>query len=92
MTAVTFDTLKFVETLKDSGFDEKQAKGMAVAIREAQTNNLDELATKRDLAEVKRDLAEVKADMIKWVAGMFIAHSALIVGAVFTLFRAFSSH
>ncbi|NGZ28468.1 MAG: DUF1640 domain-containing protein, partial [Magnetococcales bacterium] len=46
MTTITFDTLKFVETLKDSGFDEKQAKGMAVAIREAQTSNPEDLATR----------------------------------------------
>ncbi|NGZ27289.1 MAG: DUF1640 domain-containing protein [Magnetococcales bacterium] len=85
MTTITFDARKSMETFKDSGFDEKQAQGLVAAIREAQPNNLEELAT-------KGDLAEVKADMIKWVAGMFIAQSALIVGAVFTLFRAFSSH
>ena len=29
MTAITFDTLQFVQTLTDSGFEQKQAEGMA---------------------------------------------------------------
>ena len=53
MTAITFDTLKFVETLKESGFDEPQAKGMVVAIQEVQKTNLEALATKGDLRELE---------------------------------------
>ncbi|MBF0341943.1 MAG: DUF1640 domain-containing protein, partial [Magnetococcales bacterium] len=48
-----FDTLKFVETLKASGFDEPQAKGMAAAIQEVQKSNLEELATRGDLRELE---------------------------------------
>ena len=53
MTVITFDTLKFVETLKESGFDEPQAKGMAVAIQEVQKTNLEALVTKGDLRELE---------------------------------------
>ena len=60
MIAITFDTLKFVETLKESGFNEPQAKGMAVAIQEVQKSNLDELATKGDVREIKSDIKELE--------------------------------
>ena len=79
MTAITFDTLKFVETLKASGFDEPQAKGMAVAIQEVQKSNLDEVATKSDLRELKleiaADMAKVHGEMavIKWMMGVQMA-------------------
>ncbi|MBF0400889.1 MAG: DUF1640 domain-containing protein [Magnetococcales bacterium] len=53
MAVTTFDTLKFVETLKASGFDEPQAKGMAAAIQEVQNSNMDTLATKADLRELE---------------------------------------
>lgn len=35
MSHITFDTLQFVETLKASGIDEKQAKAIATAYRDA---------------------------------------------------------
>ncbi|MEO5340785.1 MAG: CCDC90 family protein [Magnetococcus sp. MYC-9] len=90
MTAITFDTLKFVETLKASGFDEPQAKGMAVAIQEVQKSNLDEVATKSDLRELKleiaADMAKVHGEMsvIKWMLGVQMAGvMALILKSFF---------
>ncbi|MBF0131681.1 MAG: DUF1640 domain-containing protein [Magnetococcales bacterium] len=63
MTTITFDTLKFVETLKASGFDDPQ-KGMAAAIQETQKASLDALVTKHDmekeLAPIRTDLAVIK--------------------------------
>ncbi len=35
MTAVTFDTLKFVEKLKSAGVPEEQAKAMSEVFRDA---------------------------------------------------------
>ncbi|MBF0448809.1 MAG: DUF1640 domain-containing protein [Magnetococcales bacterium] len=73
MTTVTFDTLKFVETLKVGDFSEKQAKALSEALKEAQEARLDELASKADLLleveRIRRDIAETKADVIKWVVG-----------------------
>jgi len=46
MTAVTFDTLKFVEKLKSAGVPEEQAKAMSEAFRDATGEA--ELTTKRD--------------------------------------------
>ncbi|MDP4027596.1 MAG: hypothetical protein Q8P42_01305 [Gallionella sp.] len=38
MSAVTFDTLKFVKTLEASGIDKKQAEAIAFAYRDASTD------------------------------------------------------
>ncbi|MBF0461079.1 MAG: DUF1640 domain-containing protein [Magnetococcales bacterium] len=69
--AVAFDTLKFVETLQASGFDEPQAKGMAAAILEVQKSNLDTLATKHDL---EKELSPIRTDLavIKWMLALII--------------------
>jgi hypothetical protein len=54
MTAITFDTLKFVQTLRESGVDNKQAEAIAAAVRE--THDSADLATKRDLKELELQL------------------------------------
>lgn len=65
--SVPFDTLRFVETLTEAGFEERQARGLASAIRVVQETHLEELATKRDLKELenslKQDSALLRADM-----------------------------
>jgi hypothetical protein len=50
MATVTFDTLKFVETLKEAGVLETQAKDFSTAVRES--HEAAELATKRNIAEL----------------------------------------
>ena len=70
MTAITFDTLKFVERLKHSGIPEKHAKAISEAFRDAQSNM--DLATKRDLKELAYQLT------IR-LGGMLAAAVALIV-------------
>lgn len=51
MTAITFDTLKYVKTLKAAGFDEQQAEALAVTQADVLAKNLDDLATKADIKE-----------------------------------------
>ena len=63
-TSITFDTLKFVETLKASGFDDTQAKGITTAFRDAQAAQSEEIATKQELRELASQLAS-KADMAR---------------------------
>lgn len=57
MSAITFDTLKFANRLKEAGVPSAQAEAEAVALSEVFDVNLKELATKEDL---KRDLAELE--------------------------------
>jgi len=48
MSAITFDTHKFIRRLKEAGLPEAQAEAIADAFREAQGEA--ELATKQDIA------------------------------------------
>ena len=80
MATITFDTLKFVRTLKDAGVPENQAE----ACKEAQSDA--ELATKYDMKELvlrlEAKINEVKYDMVKWIAGMLIAQTGLVAALV----------
>ena len=81
MTAVTFDTLKFVEKLRAAGVPEEQAKAISEAFRDA-TGEAD-LATKRDLKdfELRLEACIDKFDtriggelmLVKWMLGVIIA-------------------
>jgi len=74
MSHITFDTLQFVETLKESGIDEKQAKAIATAYKDASSDQ--ELVTKKDL---QVELAPIKV-MLGVVMGGIVA---LIMKAFF---------
>ena len=75
MSHITFDTLQFVETLKASGIDEKQAKAIATAYKNASSDQ--ELVTKKDL--------QVELAPIKVMLGVVMG------GIVALIMRAFSS-
>lgn len=79
MTTITFDTLKFVETLEAAGVPTGQAKAMAEAFREATG---EELVTKSYLdakiSELRTDFRISQLDLVKWFAGLLIAQAALI--------------
>ncbi|CAA2159966.1 hypothetical protein MBRA_05145 [Methylobacterium brachiatum] len=58
MTAVAFDTLRFVRTLRDKAkMSSEQAEGLADAIAEAIQNDL---ATKTDIAGVRTDIEALR--------------------------------
>ncbi|MBF0143710.1 MAG: DUF1640 domain-containing protein [Magnetococcales bacterium] len=82
--AITFDTHELVKSLRDAGFEEKQAEALTLAFRKAQEARPENLVTQQDLAV---RLAELKVDLVKWMAGMFIAQSALLIGAMFAFLR-----
>jgi len=51
MSAVTFDTLKFVETLEQAGVDNHVAKAISTAVRDS--HEAADLVTKGDLREME---------------------------------------
>jgi hydroxylamine reductase (hybrid-cluster protein) len=74
MTAVTFDTLQFVQRLKKAGIKENEAEAIAEAVRDVQANTKNELeqritesntnlATKYDIETVRKDIETVKKDL-----------------------------
>ena len=77
MSPVTFDTLQFVQTLTESGFDQKQAEGVAKAFRNAQEES--ETATKRDLKELELVL---KSEMQAMEYRMTIKLGAMLGGSI----------
>lgn len=61
MTTITFDTLKFVRTLKAAGIPEVQAEAFSEAFKDAQGES--ELATQQDINIVRRDIEDLRRDM-----------------------------
>jgi hypothetical protein len=61
MTTITFDTHKFVRTLKEAGVSESQAEAFSEAFKEAQGEA--ELATQHDIQDVRRDINDLRRDM-----------------------------
>ena len=87
MTAITFDTLAYVKTLREAGFEERQAEAQATALATVLKGHADDLATKGDIHDLKQDMALMKRDMdilkaelIRWVVGIGFLQSALIIG------------
>ncbi|MFM8341835.1 MAG: DUF1640 domain-containing protein [Methylomonas sp.] len=84
MATITFDTHKFVRKLNESGFEERQAEGIADAFKDASGEA--ELATKRDIKQIRSEIREFKAEitgelklncwMLGAILGMAIANFA----------------
>ena len=65
MPIVTFDTLKSVETLREAGVPETQAKAFSTAVQES--HETVELATKADLREYE---SAIRSDLEKLETGL----------------------
>jgi len=75
MSTVTFDTLKFVETLESAGLERKQASAIAVAVRDS--HDAANLVTKKDL-EIA--LAPLRVMMGITLAGIGVVLAKLFLG------------
>lgn len=82
---MTFDTHAFIKRLKEAGVSETQAEAHSDALKTFQQSSLDDLATKKDIADVKTDLAVMKGEMnmIKLMLGI------ILVGMVSLIVKAF---
>lgn len=83
MSAITFDTLKFVEKLRSAGVPEAQVKAEAEALVEALA--VAEVATKRDFErlEAKLDSRFERLDgeirLAKWMLALVVAAEAVLL-------------
>ncbi|CAK0778234.1 conserved hypothetical protein [Gammaproteobacteria bacterium] len=89
MTAITFDTLKFVERLEKAGVPREHAAAMAEAQKESLSEILDtQVATKGDLLKLEASLKneiqrmdykiqrmDYDIRLLKWMVGLAIAVS-----------------
>ncbi len=100
---IPFDTHAFVKRLTAAGMPEEQAEILAETqvelIEERLATKQDvkelEIALKRDIKELELKLmrhtevklAESKTEIIKWVAGLLVVQTGIIIGAVFAVVR-----
>lgn len=96
MTTITFDTLRFVTRLKESGLSETQSLAITEAFKEAHGEA--EVATRNDLREMElkmearfRELevriAETKTELVRWVVGAGFLQTALIAALLLKLIK-----
>ena len=70
MAVAAFDTYAAAKTLREAGFDERQAEAAVAMVHNAVTEGV---ATKADL---RAAIADLKADMLKVAIGLVIANVA----------------
>jgi len=84
MSSVIFDTLQFVQTLTEFGFDQKQAEGVAKALRNVQ--NETEYVTKSDIKELeltlKAEVQSIRTEMQAAEYQMTIKLGAMLGGSI----------
>lgn len=89
MTTITFDTLKFVTRLKESGLSETQAVAITEAFREAHGEA--EVDTKADIRELELKfearMSENKAELVRWIVGAGFLQTALIAALLIKLIK-----
>lgn len=85
MSAVPFDTLKYLETLKEAGVPEEQAKAMTTGLAEAMTTGLAE-AVDMNLA-TKEDLKLLKNELIATMWKMQVATIVIVLSGMFAILR-----
>lgn len=87
MSAVTFDTLKYVETLKEAGISDGQAKAQSEALKEVLNA---EVATKHDLKELELKIdarfekIQGEFTLVKWMIGFNLAMSVSVLFKIFS--------
>ena len=86
MSTVTFDTLGYFEKLKAAGVPDAQAKvqveAMQGIVQAYDESTRKELATKGDIQDVRNEIQSVKHEILKWMMGMLVAQSALILAVI----------
>ncbi|MEY3758923.1 MAG: hypothetical protein RIR39_414 [Pseudomonadota bacterium] len=88
VATITFDTLKFANTLKEAGVPPAQAEAEATALSEVLKVNLKELVTKEDLRHevelLRRDMHDMEQRLIIKL-GALMAFSIGVVTALVKL-------
>lgn len=87
MATITFDTLKFANTLKEAGVPSAQAEAEATALSDVLEVNLKELVTKEDLRHevelLRRDMRDMEQRLIIKLGALM----AFSIGAVAALVK-----
>ena len=89
MTAITFDTLAYVKTLREAGFEERQAEAQAAALATVLKSGIGDLATKEDLTRLESKLesrlnlleerTEGRFKLLQWMLAFNLAISVALL-------------
>ncbi|MEO5346143.1 MAG: CCDC90 family protein [Magnetococcus sp. YQC-9] len=79
---ITFDTLAYVKELETAGIPAPHAEAQARALSAV----LKKVEDSRELV-TKADLETAKSEIIRWTASMFVAQTALLIGALFAMMK-----
>ena len=72
MSSITFDTQELVRELRTAGMPQEQAEAVVRTIVKSHT----QLAT---MSDIDTRLAELKLDLIKWIVGLVLGQTALLL-------------
>ena len=78
MSTITFDTLKFSDTLKAAGVPDKQAEAEARAVAAAAIGEVD-IATKRDIDDLCREMQSMEHRLVIKLGGVIAVAVGIIV-------------
>ncbi len=91
MTTITFDTLKFANTLKEAGVPDKQAEAQARAQRDSLAEALDTtLSTKSDIVNLENRISildakvDAKFALLQWMIWFNLAVTMAVLWKVFS--------
>jgi hypothetical protein len=89
MSTVTFDTFAFNTTLREGGFDEKQAAALTKAQSKAaeQIHDAGEYATKSDIMEVRKDMQVMEERMTANFYKAMMMQTLAIAGIVIAVVK-----
>ena len=82
MSALTFDTLKFARRLQAAGMEQHLAEEQAEALAEALEANLENLATKADIADLRRDMQLMEQRLIIKLGSMMVVAVGVVAALV----------
>ena len=80
MATITFDTLKFAETLKAHGIPDEQAKGIAAAFRDAAGEA--DLASKRDIEDIRNDIRTLEYRLTTKLGTFIMLATGILIAVV----------
>ncbi|MEA3643460.1 MAG: DUF1640 domain-containing protein [Lamprobacter sp.] len=81
MTAITFDTHKFIRRLESAGFSADQAEAVAEAFKDAQEDQKPLTQEYLDY-RLKADISDLKFELMKWTTGALAAQIVIIAALV----------
>ena len=90
MSAIAFDSLLIANRFRNAGFTRKQSEVFAETLHEILDDDIatkgdiksSEIALMKEIADIRKEIAESKVEIIKWVVGLLLAQTGVIVALV----------